>query len=374
MGQPWENPNYGNDRRRRQRKVLVPLLLAAIAGSVFWLLRPGASPGAARAAGAKTPFASAALPRPLPEETAANAGQSPDAAPSSSPIPGEGTHPDAGAAASPAMPADDFEARKALALSLYRRNELEAALEQVQAALTLQLDDELLELRERLEKEVRVQRNYDDARTANFVVLFDGYEHEEMKTAVLDILKDAYAEVGKELDHFPAQPISVILYTAKDFSEITNAPVWAGGLFGQRDGKIRVPVQGAAGHEQLLHRVLYHEYTHALLYDLAPGCPLWLQEGLAQYFSGDEAVSIGQVIPLGMLAGGFPSAPRAALAAYMESLQAVADLLEEHGMPRLRQLLNGLGSGSGLEAAFAAAYGQPFSRWAEQWRPVQREE
>jgi len=269
---------------------------------------------------------------------------------------------------------DDFAARKWLAQALYRRNELVAALEQARAALVLQMDKEVLDMQAKLEKEIQVQRNYDDARTANFVVLFDGYEHEEMKHTVLDILKSAYAEIGKELDYFPRQPISVILYTAKDFSDVTRAPEWAGGMYGQLDGKIRVPVQGAEGRERALRRVLEHEYTHALLYAMAPNCPFWLQEGLAQYCSGDQAVNAAQVIPLKLLAKGFPREPRAAMVAYLESLQVVEDLVEEYGMARLRRLLVKLSGGSDLEEAFTAAYGQPFIRWAEQWRPVQREE
>jgi hypothetical protein len=267
-----------------------------------------------------------------------------------------------------------FAARKELALSLYRQNELAAALEQAQAALALQADEELIELLARLKKEIRVQRNYDDARTANFVVLFDGYEHEEMKYAVLDILKDAYGEIGKELNHFPSEPISVILYTAKDFSDVTQAPMWSGGLFDQLDGKIRVPVQGAVGNEAALRRVLYHEFTHALLHSLTPACPLWLNEGLAQLLSGEKGVSVAQLIPLGMLEKGFPSEARLAYAAYMESLQAVQDLVDEYGMARLRRLLAGLGPGGDIETAFNAAYGQPFSRWAGNWRPVTRGE
>jgi tetratricopeptide (TPR) repeat protein len=265
---------------------------------------------------------------------------------------------------------DDFAVRKLLAYALYRQNELEASLTHVQAALAILADAEMLDLRAKLEKEIRVQRHYDDARTANFVVLFDGYEHDESTRAVLDILKDAYADIGKELDFFPEQPISVILYTAKDFVDVTSAPLWASGLFGKFDGKIRLPVQGATGRERELRRVLYHEYTHALLFLMAPGCPLWLQEGLAQFFCGDRPVSVGQVIPLPLLANGFPAEPRAAYAAYMESLQAVSDLLEEHGMASLHQLLRKLSDGSGLETAFAAAYGQPFSRWAKNWRPA----
>ena len=300
----------------------------------------------------------------------------PDSAASATSSPGPDSSRAAAEAQPPAgiTPPGDFTALKALALSLYRQNELPAALEQVQAALARQRDDELLELQARLKREILVQRNYDDARTTNFVVLFDGYEHEEMKSAVLDILKDAYAEIGKELNHFPAEPISVILYTGKDFSDVTHAPGWAGGMFGKLDGKIRVPVQGAEGQEGTLRRVLTHEYVHALLHSMAPDTPLWLHEGLAQHLSGDEAVSIGQLIPLGALMNGFPRDARPAYVAYMESLQAVQDLVQEFGMTRLRRLLDGLGAGKGLEAAFAAAYGQPFSRWAAEWRPVPRQD
>jgi hypothetical protein len=385
MSQPWENPEYAAQRRRQRMRILVPLLLAALAGSFFLLLRRNA-PDASAVTVAKT----ATRPRQQPPRTRLTS--IPASVPRnqvSRPLadifakdPRAVALPDAGSAASgPEEPPaaegasfDDFAARKALALSLYRQNELESALEQAQAALALKADEELLELLAKLKKEIRVQRNYDNARTANFIVLFDGYEHEEMKYAVLDILKDAYGEIGKELNHFPSKPISVILYTAKDFSDVTRAPMWSGGLFDQLDGKIRVPVQGAVGNEAALRRVLYHEFTHALLYSLAPACPLWLNEGLAQLLSGEKGVSVAQLIPLGLLEKGFPSEARLAYAAYMESLQAVQDLVDEYGMARLRRLLAGLGPGGDMEMAFNAAYGQPFSRWARQWRPVTRGE
>ncbi len=354
----------------------MPLLLAAVAGSAFWLLRRGAPEKVATPVVASTPGRSVSAPSPIPQQTTGPVEEIPGAAVRGSLPTSEIAAPDSGDGftSAVAVPAGDFAARKVLAFSLYRQNELEQAQEQAQAALALRADGELLELLAKLKKEIRVQRNYDDARTANFIMLFDGYEHEEMKRAVLDILKDAYGDIGKEFNHFPAEPISVILYTAKDFSDVTRAPMWSGGLFDQLDGKIRVPVQGAAGNEAALRRVLYHEYTHALLFSLAPGCPLWLNEGLAQRFSGEESVSVAQLIPLELLEKGFPSESRLAYAAYMESLQAVQDLVEEYGMARLRRLLSGLGAGGDMETAFAATYGQPFSRWAAQWRPVQREE
>lgn len=348
---------------------MVILLLAALGAALFWLLHRGVPDAAAVPGGEKRPSRPLSVQSRVVAQPAQPIPETPDNVALELPF----AEDNPGRTPDEARP-DDFAARKLQAFALYRQNELKLALEQVEAALALQADDELLDLQARLQKEIRVQRNYDDARTANFVVLFDGREHDEIKREVLDILKNAYAEIGKELDHFPEQPISVILYTAKDFSDITNAPVWVSGMFGKIDGKIRLPVQGTAGHEQTLRRVLYHEYTHALLYVLAPGCPLWLNEGLAQFFSGDQPVNTGQVIPLALLVSGFPGEPRAAFAAYMESLQVVHDLLEEHGMSRLRSLLGKLGGGKDLEASFASVYGQPFSRWAKSWRPLQLRE
>lgn len=376
MSRDWQNPHYDYYRQQQKRLMLVLAAFLLIVGVVAaMLLRRGPA-----TAGATGPDATEG--RPLPPSSApgyamrvknAATGSADDSAPavqsSSRPRPAV-REPQPAAAGG----ADSFAERKAQAFSLYRQNDLPGAQEQAQSALALRRDEELIELLFKLRREIQVQRNYANARTAHFTVQFDGYEHEEMRVAVLDILKDAYAGVGKALNHFPDEPVTVILYTGKDFSDITRAPDWAGGMFGMSDGKIRLPVQGAEGQERTLRRVVTHEYVHALLHSLAPATPLWLHEGLAQYLSGDRAVNVAQVIPLPMLANGFPGDARAAYAAYMVSLQAVSDLVDERGMPPLRRLLGELGAGKGMEAAFAAAYGLPFSRWARQWRPVERGE
>ncbi|MBN2345477.1 MAG: hypothetical protein JXO51_03740 [Candidatus Aminicenantes bacterium] len=372
MNRKRENPLYVKRRRHGAWPGLVLLFLAVSAVSALWLLHREPPAGETPPALSENPAPDEKLPAEFPEKTEGQSERVPDAAFWPSPPADAGMSLEAERARQPetAVPGDDFAVLKALTLDLYRRNELAAALERVRAALALQGDGKLLELQARLEREIEVQRNYDGARAARFTVLFDGYEHEAIKHAVLGILKDAYSDIGKELNFFPEQPVTVILYTAKDFSDVTRAPAWVGGMFGQLDGKIRVPVQGAEGRAGELRRVLYHEYTHAALFAMAPGCPLWLHEGLAQHFSGDEVVNVNQAIPLGMLANGFPREPRLAYLAYMESLQAIQDLVEEFGMARLRRLLAGLRGGRDLESAFASAYGESFSRWAAAWRPV----
>ena len=84
---------------------------------------------------------------------------------------------------------------------------------------------------------------------------------------------------GAALSHYPTAPIAVVLYTNEQFRDITRAPPWAGGAF---DGIIRIPMRGALADAAEFDRVLAHEYTHALVYDLArSGVPTWLHEGLA---------------------------------------------------------------------------------------------
>lgn len=377
MSPDWRNPNYERElKRRRSRVALAFLALVVLAAAALGLLRRAAPAIVPAAAGTAAQAAAAETEDSWNEEAA---GDRDEAALAADPEPGEGK--DLPAAGDPAAPGpagspqaseggERFEALKQQALSLYRQNDLPGAQEQAQAALALRRDEELIGMLLRLRREIEVQRDYDGARTEKFTVLFDGYEHEEIKVVVLDILKEAYAGVGKALNHFPGEPVTVILYTGKDFSDVTRAPGWAGGMFGRSDGKIRLPVQNAAGRERLLRRVVTHEYVHALVHFLAPAAPLWLHEGLAQYLSGDRAVNAPQVIPLALLADGFPQDARAAYAAYMVSLQAVSDLIEERGMPPLRRLLDELGAGRELEVAFAAAYGRPFSRWAASWRPA----
>lgn len=273
MGQPWENPDYARQRRRQRRRMLVPLLLALIVAAAFWSLRNNA-PGKASAAAKISPRSPAVADSARNDPLLASAANPAAEPPGTPPLGDPGDFAESDAPPPATGGSETFADRKAQAFSLYRQNDLPGAQEQAQAALALRRDEELIELLLQLRREIRVQRNYDNARTAHFSVLFDGYEHEEMKVAVLDILKDAYAGVGKALNHFPSEPVTVILYTGKDFSDITRAPDWAGGMFGMSDGKIRLPVQGAEGHERMLRRVVTHEYVHALLHSLVPATPL----------------------------------------------------------------------------------------------------
>jgi len=258
-----------------------------------------------------------------------------------------------------------FEVRKFLALAYYQLNRLPKCSEMIREALPIRPDKELQNLADRLSRELRLDQKYGNIDNTKFQLLFNGREHAGIKRAVLDILNEAYRTIGQRFDYYPPGPISVILYTETDFYTVTQSPVWAGGLF---DGKIRLPARGALDEVAELRRVLFHEYTHAMIYSLTPVCPLWIHEGLAEFFSQDQVPRVGQVFPLHLLERGFPSGSlNAILTAYQESHQAVADLISRFGVFRVKQLLQELGAGKSLEEAFQAAFIRPYQAYIESW-------
>ncbi|MBH0187520.1 MAG: hypothetical protein HP493_01335 [Nitrospira sp.] len=101
----------------------------------------------------------------------------------------------------------------------------------------------------------------------HFMVKFDGAEDHGTWTAVLEILEEAYREIGQKFGHFPSKPIVVVLHTKDSFQGATGSPAWADGLFDPTLGRIQLPTQGATTDTKWLTSVLRHEYVHALLHD-----------------------------------------------------------------------------------------------------------
>ena len=122
-----------------------------------------------------------------------------------------------------------------------------------------------------------------------------------------------------------------------------------------------------------MKRILFHEFTHALVNSITPRCPVWINEGLAEYFSEDEeylklGAQLGQLIPLRYLEGGFPSGDvRLVALAYLESFTAVSDLIEKHGLFRVKECLEALGKGESLSGAFRSIFGVTYEEFASKW-------
>ncbi len=162
----------------------------------------------------------------------------------------------------------------------YLRQELQEARKAWERALQLDPSREAgRQGLERLDREERIEGDLSRADTYPFKIRYASGEIPVKMGSLQQILRDAYRQVGQALEYFPDHPIPVILYPEAEFETVKGLSHRVSGLY---DGKIRVPVEPDRMTVRELKRVLWHEYTHALIQDLAKGkCPLWLNEGVA---------------------------------------------------------------------------------------------
>jgi tetratricopeptide (TPR) repeat protein len=263
---------------------------------------------------------------------------------------------------------NEFLSLKFLAFAHYRQEELSRSLKRTEEALALQPDRELADLKEKLKRELRARGSSHVAeQSRHFKVVFDGYKHGAISRTVLDILEDAYRDLGQKMDYFPSRTVTVVLYTEKNFFDVTLLPAWTAGAF---DGKIRLPVKGVEQEAPgKLRQVLYHEYVHAMLYDMAPGrLPHWLNEGLAEYLVPRGLAKTGQVLPLRSLTDSFPVGnQRTMMLAYSESYSAVAHLADAYGLWKVKELILALGRGEDLDSAFQSAFYLGYEDFLRDW-------
>jgi tetratricopeptide (TPR) repeat protein len=216
----------------------------------------------------------------------------------------------------------------------------------------------------------------------HFTVKFDGEADQATWAVVLEILEEAYREIGQKFGHFPSKTIAVVLHAKSTFQSTTGSPMWADGLFDPVLGRIQVPAQDALADRAWLTRVLRHEFVHALLHDqLGPAgsaIPTWLSEGLAMELSGDRWSDLDQIlkqqftlIPLSALEGSWGGlSGEAATVAYLEANSAVHYLIDRFGMHRVQELLAHLKARQAISAAMQSqlslSYEQFQSRWVDQ--------
>ncbi len=272
----------------------------------------------------------------------------------------------------------------AMADLLQEQDELqEAAKHLEQAADRARQDPGLQSYLAAVTTKVRRTQSVESRMTArsstHFVVKFDGEEDRNAWTSALEILEEAYREIGQKFSHFPSKPIIVVLHAKASFQEATGSPTWADGLYDPTLGRIQIPTQGATTDRKWLAKVLRHEYVHALLHDRfgasSGALPTWLNEGLAMQLAGDAWPELDQamsgnitVIPLTYLEGSWSALPAdASTTAYAEANSAARYLIERWGMARVDELLNALQAKSSVAVAIQNKLFLSYEQFHRQW-------
>jgi tetratricopeptide (TPR) repeat protein len=146
---------------------------------------------------------------------------------------------------------------------VYREGDVDRSIKIYEAALVFAPGDRDLhgKLRE-WRGESAVHSTFVERQQGRFSVMFEGRTDSALAERASQLLETAFSRIAKQLRALPPDPIAVILYTDKQFRDITRAPAWSGGLY---DGRIRIPVGGAARTPALFDVVLVHELTHAMV-------------------------------------------------------------------------------------------------------------
>lgn len=235
-----------------------------------------------------------------------------------------------------------------------------------EAARELPFDQDIDRFLARLRTESATEHGFERDRSGYFDIRFEGAENREVSGQVLMLLEEIRDLVGGELGHRIRGNTSVILYSDRQFRDITHLADWAGAAF---DGKIRIPVANYRNDRQTLKNVLIHEFTHAAIYDLTGGrCPAWLNEGLAMLLEGLKPAE--QVyFPLKELQKPFTGleADRARLA-YKASLSAAYFLTTQYDWAFVRLLLSKMQQGADFRSAFDQAYGTGPEDFEQRWK------
>ncbi len=246
------------------------------------------------------------------------------------------------------------DARPSLALGhlLVAQNRLPEAVEVLEKIAS---DPAATALLAQAKRDRDFERGLSESGVSLFDIAFDGASNAEASQRVLSMLLLAQTEVANDLGLPQRRKVRVILYSAKDYAEVTQAPEWAAAHY---DGKIRLPIRDLDQREREIKATLYHEYVHALLTQALPRCPSWLHEGLAQ------AEEFGRVAGAGAEATRLKTLSGATLPPIAELERPISSLPADR-VPVA--YATSLAFVRYLEARFGASGMQVFlSRWAAQ--------
>ncbi len=265
---------------------------------------------------------------------------------------------------------DSPEVAKLSGWAYYGLNRAADAVTQWKRAMELKPDEETRHALEKAERDAQEEAEYHEGETEHFRLKYNGEAAPELAQDVLKTLESQFDEISATLNYVPPERIGVILYTNQTFMDITRAPSWTGAL---NDGRMRIPVEGLSSMTGELARVLKHELTHSFVSQKTGGrCPVWLQEGIAQYMEGKRSggnartlvAAYDNHLDFSLLSyeTSWLNLPRdAASNAYAWSLAVVEGIVTVNGMDNLERILERLAVGSSAEDATRAVLNDDYA-------------
>ncbi|MBU1864133.1 MAG: tetratricopeptide repeat protein [Candidatus Omnitrophica bacterium] len=224
----------------------------------------------------------------------------------------------------------------------------------------------------KLETEMGHEKDLASYEAAQFIIRYDKKGVAQSGYQLREILRRAYRVIGRDLNYFSKTKTPVIIYNHDIFMEQTantgegdaEGVGGHGSIRAMYDGKIRLPAIDTKTNLKTFESLVRHEYTHALIYEIAGDkCPLWLNEGLAQYEENKivkidtsivtDAVRNNEQILFDSIFSSptMPAGTNTSLF-YKQSFTMVQYLLKRYQMYKIKKFLEDLKKGKNFKQAF----------------------
>ncbi|MFZ5949420.1 MAG: peptidase MA family metallohydrolase [Candidatus Rifleibacteriota bacterium] len=113
-----------------------------------------------------------------------------------------------------------------------------------------------------------------------FVIHFAGNSQDDLGEVAFDTLDEVFFQVTDSLSFNPDVKINVVFFLTEEYYKINKE--WSAGA--AQGIQIMVPLKSGYKNTEYVKGLLAHEFTHTIIHlKTSNRCPLWLNEGLAQY-------------------------------------------------------------------------------------------
>ena len=171
----------------------------------------------------------------------------------------------------------------------WRADDPQHALVLWRQSLSIQPNPQVQELYDRVERETKGDQSNQRLVGTRVLLRYEGTAISvETAREMAQVVDQEFARISAQLGCTTSERIVTIAQSRDAYKKTTAAAEWSAG---QYDGRIRVPVFDRGSLDAETRRTLSHETTHACL-SMLGRWPAWLQEGVAQYMSG-QTLSAG---------------------------------------------------------------------------------
>lgn len=217
-----------------------------------------------------------------------------------------------------------------------------------------------------------------------FVIHFAGNSQDDLGDVAFDTLDEIFFQVTDSLQFNPDVKINVVFFLTEEYYKLNKE--WSAGA--AQGIQIMIPLKSGYKSQEYIKGLLAHEFTHTIIHLKTNNrCPLWLNEGLAQYqeFTAaygspdemrydyqsiyqNEFIDKQSFIRLNEVPAHMGGGSRLNISkAYIASYLAVRCMADFYGESSFEQVLSALGQGKSVDEAMTEATGKTMSEFQSEF-------